>query len=197
MSFSAVIVAAGGGTRAGPGLAKQWRLLAGKPVLRWSVEALLNAGAREMSVRQVGFGGLGEGQDASKAKTALEKIFSPEFRNRLDAVVLFSGLDRSTILKVVDKEVGLLRAQLAERNVRVEISDAAREWLADAGYDPKFGARPMARTVETHLKKPIADAILFGPLAKGGGTVRFEVVEKDGVKTIAPDYVAGESVASA
>ncbi len=155
-----------------------------------------NAGAREMSVRQVGFGGIGEGQDASKAKTALEKIFSPEFRNRLDAVVLFSGLDRSTILKVVDKEVALLRAQLADRDVHVEISDAAREWLADTGYDPKFGARPMARTVETHLKKPIADAILFGPLAKGG-RVRFEVVEKDGTKTLVPDYLEVTATASA
>jgi ATP-dependent Clp protease ATP-binding subunit ClpA len=154
-----------------------------------------NAGAREMATRAVGFG-IGDDQDASKAKSALEKVFSPEFRNRLDAVVVFGGLDRPIILKVVDKEVGLLQAQLVERGVKIELTDAAREWLADAGYDPKFGARPMARTIETHLKKPIADAILFGPLAKGG-TVRFDVVEKDGKKTVQPDYVDVKGAASA
>ena len=88
----------------------------------------------------------------------------------------------------------MLSVQLAERNVRIEITNAAREWLADAGYDPKFGARPMARTVETSLKKPIADAILFGPLAKGG-RVRFDVGEVEGKKVLVPDYV--EVVATA
>ena len=150
-----------------------------------------NAGAREMATRSVGFsqaGMLGDETDPTKAKTALEKLFSPEFRNRLDAVVVFGGLDRATILKVVDKEVALLALQLSERNVSVEITAAAREWLGDTGYDPKFGARPMARTIETHLKKPIADAILFGPLTKGG-TVRFDVGEVDGKKALVPDYV--------
>ena len=151
-----------------------------------------NAGAREMATRAVGFSALGtsgDETDPSKARSALEKLFSPEFRNRLDAVVLFGGLDRATILKVVEKEVGLLSAQLADRDVKIEITPAAREWLADTGYDAKFGARPMARTIETHLKKPIADAILFGPLAKGG-TVRFDVGEVDGKKTLVPDYGA-------
>jgi ATP-dependent Clp protease ATP-binding subunit ClpA len=150
-----------------------------------------NAGAREMATRAVGFAHAGESgdeADASKAKAALEKLFSPEFRNRLDAVVVFGGLDRATILKVVDKEVGLLAAQLADRGVKIDVTTAAREWLADAGYDPKFGARPMARTVETNLKKPIADAILFGPLAKGG-TVRFDVGTVDGKKALVPEYV--------
>ena len=172
-----------------------------------------NAGAREMASRAVGFGHAGtsgDETDPTKAKSALEKLFSPEFRNRLDAVVVFGGLDRATILKVVDKEVGLLGAQLAERGVKIEISPAAREWLADAGYDPKFGARPMARTVETHLKKPIADAILFGPLTKGG-TVRFDVGEVDDEKigsaspstpagrkkTLVPDYVELKATAQA
>ena len=110
------------------------------------------------------------------------------------AVVVFGGLDRATILKVVDKEVALLALQLSERNVKIEITPAAREWLADTGYDAKFGARPMARTVETALKKPIADAILFGPLAKGG-SVRFDVGEVDGKKALVPEYT--ELVATA
>jgi ATP-dependent Clp protease ATP-binding subunit ClpA len=158
-----------------------------------------NAGAREMASRAVGFahaGASGDESDPTKAKSALEKLFSPEFRNRLDAVVVFGGLDRATILKVVDKEVNLLRAQLSERGVKIELTAAARDWLGDTGYDPKFGARPMARTVETYLKKPIADAILFGPLAKGG-TVRFEVGPADGKPTLVPDYVDVKAEAQA
>ncbi|HEY8427490.1 MAG TPA: ATP-dependent Clp protease ATP-binding subunit ClpA [Sandaracinaceae bacterium] len=133
-----------------------------------------NAGAREMASRTVGFGAAGSVADASKAKQAIERTFSPEFRNRLDAWVLFGGLTRDVILKVVDKEVRLLQEQLDERAVYIELSDEAREWLADKGYDPQFGARPMGRTVETHMKKPLAEAILFGDL-KNGGRVRFDV----------------------
>jgi ATP-dependent Clp protease ATP-binding subunit ClpA len=135
-----------------------------------------NAGAREMNTRAVGFGSDGSQADASRAKGAIEKTFSPEFRNRLDAVVMFSGLSREVILKVVDKEVRLLTEQLEEREVAVKLTDEAREWLADHGYDPAFGARPMGRTVEKHMKKALADAILFGAL-KEGGTVRFDVSE--------------------
>ncbi|MGE0789691.1 MAG: ATP-dependent Clp protease ATP-binding subunit ClpA [Sandaracinaceae bacterium] len=135
-----------------------------------------NAGARDMNTRQVGFGTDESQADATRAKGAIERTFSPEFRNRLDAVVMFSGLSREIILKVVDKEVRLLGEQLAERKVIVRITDAAREWLADHGYDPAFGARPMGRTVETHMKKPLAEAILFGPL-KDGGTIEFDVDE--------------------
>ncbi|MBX3271894.1 MAG: ATP-dependent Clp protease ATP-binding subunit ClpA [Sandaracinaceae bacterium] len=137
-----------------------------------------NAGAREMNTRAVGFGQGASQADATRATKAIERTFSPEFRNRLDAWVLFSGLGRDVILKVVDKEVRLLTEQLAERKVVVEITDAAREWLADHGYDPAFGARPMGRTVETHMKKPLAEAILFGEL-KDGGTVLFDVSEAD------------------
>ncbi len=137
-----------------------------------------NAGAREMNTRAIGFGQGASQADATRATKAIERTFSPEFRNRLDAWVLFSGLDREVILKVVDKEVRLLTEQLAERNVVVEITDAAREWLADHGYDPAFGARPMGRTVETHMKKALAEAILFGEL-KDGGTVLFDVSEDD------------------
>ncbi|MCB9591480.1 MAG: ATP-dependent Clp protease ATP-binding subunit ClpA [Sandaracinaceae bacterium] len=137
-----------------------------------------NAGAREMNTRAIGFGKDGSQSDASRATKAIERTFSPEFRNRLDAWVLFSGLSREVILKVVDKEVRLLTEQLAERNVTVEVTDEAREWLADHGYDAAFGARPMGRTVETHMKKALAEAILFGEL-KNGGTVLFDVSETD------------------
>jgi ATP-dependent Clp protease ATP-binding subunit ClpA len=149
-----------------------------------------NAGAREMATRQVGFGGGEKGADTSRAMTAIEKLFSPEFRNRLDAIVLFSGLDREVIRKVVDKEVRLLGEQLAERNVTIEITGETREWLADHGYDAQFGARPMGRTVESNLKKPLADLILFGGL-KNGGHVVFEVAEQDGKKVIVPRVVSG------
>src|SRR5690606_38066595 len=123
-----------------------------------------NAGARDMATRTVGFGSGGAHADASKAKAAIERTFSPEFRNRIDAWVLFGGLTHEVILKVVEKEVRLLGQQLEEREVTIELSDGAREWLADKGYDAQFGARPMARMVETHMKKPLAEAILFGDL---------------------------------
>ncbi len=149
-----------------------------------------NAGAREMATRQVGFGGGDKGADTSRAMTAIEKLFSPEFRNRLDAIVLFSGLDREVIRRVVDKEVRLLGEQLVERKVTIEITNDTREWLADNGYDAQFGARPMGRTVENTLKKPLADLILFGGL-KHGGHVVFEVKEEDGKKVVVPRIVSG------
>jgi ATP-dependent Clp protease ATP-binding subunit ClpA len=126
-----------------------------------------NAGAREMKAKTLGFGG-SEGVDTSKAKGAIERTFSPEFRNRLDGWVVFGGLDRPTILKVVDKEVGLLQKLLDEKKVKLELSPAAREWLSKKGYDPEFGARPMARLVDQSLKKPLAEALLFGSLKDGG-----------------------------
>jgi len=142
-----------------------------------------NAGAREMNTRQVGFGTDGSQADPTRAKKAIERTFSPEFRNRLDAWVLFDGLSREVILKVVDKEVRLLQEQLEERKVLVQLTDDAREWLADHGYDPAFGARPMGRTVEQHMKKPLAEALLFGEL-KDGGTVLFDVDDEDDDKLV-------------
>ncbi|MFW6197372.1 MAG: ATP-dependent Clp protease ATP-binding subunit ClpA [Myxococcota bacterium] len=131
-----------------------------------------NAGAREGSEKVVGFGSTGDGKGMSLAesrtKAALERTFTPEFRNRLDAVMLFHGLSRDVIRKVVDKEVGLLRDQLVEKRVELELSDEAREWLADHGYDPQFGARPMSRLVERSIKRPLAKAMLFGDLTEGG-----------------------------
>jgi len=129
-----------------------------------------NAGAYEMATNTIGFGG-GEGDatfDRSKAKTAIERVFAPEFRNRLDAWVLFHGLPREVIRKIVDKEVGLLEAQVAEKDVTIELTDDAREWLAEHGYEPTMGARPMARLVERTLKRPLAEAMLFGGLVDGG-----------------------------
>jgi ATP-dependent Clp protease ATP-binding subunit ClpA len=126
-----------------------------------------NAGARDIATKTIGFG-QGEHADQSKAKTAIEKVFSPEFRNRLDASILFSGLPRPVILKVADKEVRLLTEQIEEKGVTVELTDEAREWLADHGYQPEFGARPMGRLVESTIKRPLAELMLFGPLKEGG-----------------------------
>ena len=133
-----------------------------------------NAGASDMATSALGFGAGAPGMDASRAKKAIERTFTPEFRNRLDGWVLFNGLPPEVILKVVDKEVKLLRNLLVEKRVTLELTPAARGWLAEHGYDPAFGARPMARLVDTALKKPLAEALLFGAL-KDGGTARFDV----------------------
>ncbi|HSP81238.1 MAG TPA: ATP-dependent Clp protease ATP-binding subunit ClpA [Myxococcaceae bacterium] len=133
-----------------------------------------NAGAQEMSTKSIGFGDKQGPADASKAKKAVERTFTPEFRNRLDGWVLFSGLPPEVILKVVDKEVGLLQKMLDDKQVKLELTPAARAWLAENGYDPAFGARPMARLVDNALKKPLAEALLFGGL-KDGGVARFDV----------------------
>ncbi|KFE64282.1 ATP-dependent Clp protease ATP-binding subunit ClpA [Hyalangium minutum] len=133
-----------------------------------------NAGAREMSTKSIGFGDVQAPADAKRAKKAIEHTFTPEFRNRLDGWILFSGLSPEVILKVVDKEVGLLQAMLTEKNVKLELTARAKAWLAEHGYDPAFGARPMARMVDNTLKKPLAEALLFGELKKGG-VARFDV----------------------
>jgi ATP-dependent Clp protease ATP-binding subunit ClpA len=140
-----------------------------------------NAGAFEMNRGNIGFGGLAGQQgapgnnnntrrevDETKAKGALERTFSPEFRNRLDAWILFRGLSREVILRVVDKELKQLSAVLSERRVALTVTDQAREWLAEKGYDPAFGARPMARLIEDRVKRPLAEALLFGDLQNGG-----------------------------
>jgi len=127
-----------------------------------------NAGAREMSTKSMGFTDNVLNLDASRAKKAVERTFSPEFRNRLDGWVLFTGLTPEVILKVVDKEVRLLQAQLEDKKVKLVLEPSARAWLAEKGYDPEFGARPMARLVDSSLKKPLAEAILFGGLKDGG-----------------------------
>jgi ATP-dependent Clp protease ATP-binding subunit ClpA len=138
-----------------------------------------NAGAFEATEKVVGFGG-DEPMDFAKGRTrqAIERIFTPEFRNRLDASVYFDGLRKDVIRLVVDKEVSLLSDMLADKQVQLELSEAAREWLAKHGYDPQMGARPMARLVEQKLKKPLAEAMVFGSL-KEGGTALAEVEDDD------------------
>ncbi len=124
-----------------------------------------NAGAREMEQGKIGFSREAESPDNKKA---LERIFSPEFRNRLDAVIQFGQLPEDVILQVVDKFVNELDVVLAEKKVTIDLSSAARKWLADKGYSRQFGARPMGRVIQEHIKRPLADAILFGELQKGG-----------------------------
>ena len=124
-----------------------------------------NAGASDMAKAAIGFGrDKREGEDTA----AIERIFSPEFRNRLDAVISFASLGREIITKVVEKFVLQLEAQLMDRNVTFELSQKAAEWLGEKGYDEKMGARPLARVIQEEIKKPLADELLFGKLAKGG-----------------------------
>ncbi|MCB1343781.1 MAG: AAA family ATPase, partial [Rhodobacteraceae bacterium] len=124
-----------------------------------------NAGAAEQAKSAIGFGReRREGEDTA----AIERTFTPEFRNRLDAVISFSPLGKATIMKVVEKFVLQLEAQLMDRNVTFELSDAAAAWLGDKGYDDKMGARPLARVIQENVKKPLAEELLFGRLTKGG-----------------------------
>ncbi len=124
-----------------------------------------NAGAQEMAAAAIGFGAV---SNAEKGQKALERLFSPEFRNRLDAVVRFAPLEPDAVERVVDKFMTELDAQLAARRVTIEITPAARRWLAERGYDKVFGARPMARLIQEHVKRPLADEMLFGKLKEGG-----------------------------
>ncbi len=124
-----------------------------------------NAGAAEQAKAAIGFGrDRREGEDTA----AIERTFTPEFRNRLDAVISFAPLPKDTILAVVEKFVLQLEAQLMDRNVTIELTKPAAEWLADKGYDDKMGARPLGRVIQEHIKKPLAEELLFGKLAKGG-----------------------------
>ncbi|NRB33129.1 MAG: AAA family ATPase, partial [Rhodobacteraceae bacterium] len=124
-----------------------------------------NAGASEQAKEAVGFGrDRREGEDTA----AIERTFTPEFRNRLDAVISFGALPKEVILQVVEKFVLQLEAQLMDRNVSIELTRPAAEWLADKGYDDKMGARPLGRVIQEHIKKPLAEELLFGKLAKGG-----------------------------
>ena len=127
-----------------------------------------NAGASDAAKDAIGFGrGKREGED----EEAIKKLFTPEFRNRLDATIGFAPLSRATIDKVVEKFVLELEAQLADRDVTFDLTPEATRWLGEKGYDDAFGARPLARVIQDHIKKPLADEILFGAL-KDGGTVR-------------------------
>jgi ATP-dependent Clp protease ATP-binding subunit ClpA len=124
-----------------------------------------NAGAAEMSKNALGFGReTREGEDTA----AIERAFTPEFRNRLDAIISFGALPKPVIMQVVEKFVLQLEAQLIDRNVHIELTADAAEWLADKGYDVKMGARPLGRVIQEHIKKPLVEELLFGKLVKGG-----------------------------
>ena len=127
-----------------------------------------NAGAEQRHRRSMGFTTQDHSPDAMEA---IAKTFSPEFRNRLDAIVEFGQLDRSVIGRIVDKFIFELESQLEEKRVTVELDASAREWLAEHGFDPEMGARPMARVIQEHIKRPLADELLFGRLADGGHVV--------------------------
>jgi ATP-dependent Clp protease ATP-binding subunit ClpA len=147
-----------------------------------------NAGSREMSAASIGFGGDGpggaggdleqaRGRDAEgKARTALERVFSPEFRNRLDAIVHFRALTPAAMETIVEKFILQLESQLSDRRVAIALTPAARSWLAAAGYDKKFGARPLARVIQRDVRDVLTDEILFGAL-EHGGTVTIDAGE--------------------
>jgi ATP-dependent Clp protease ATP-binding subunit ClpA len=136
-----------------------------------------NAGSRELSAGTIGFWETGSSERAldnrhkasqQRSKHAIEKVFSPEFRNRLDAIVSFGPLSPSVMETIVEKFILQLEAQLAERRVAITLEPEARVWLAEKGYDPVYGARPLARVIQTEVRDPLTDEILFGHLENGG-----------------------------
>jgi ATP-dependent Clp protease ATP-binding subunit ClpA len=141
-----------------------------------------NAGAQEMAALAIGFG---KRSNADKGAKAIERLFNPEFRNRLDAVIAFASLSRPVIERVVDKFILELDAQLNERRVFLQLTAAGRSYLADRGYDPSFGARPMARLIQNEIKRVLADEILFGRL-RDGGRVAIDAVDDVLTFTYAP-----------
>jgi ATP-dependent Clp protease ATP-binding subunit ClpA len=143
-----------------------------------------NAGAREMSSPAIGFGQKEDDHRAAKGMKAIENLFSPEFRNRLDGIITFNGLSIEIMERIVDKFITEMEGQLAEKRVRLELSPSARLWLAERGYDPTFGARPLSRLIQTEIKDVLADEILFGRLRQGG-LVRIERPE-DGAEEDRP-----------
>src|SRR5271155_1887177 len=141
-----------------------------------------NAGASDLAKEAIGFGREGR---AGEDEDAIKRLFTPEFRNRLDATITFAGLTPEIVGRVVEKFVMQLEAQLADRNVTIELSSAAKEWLAERGYDRLYGARPLGRVIQEHIKKPLAEELLFGKLVRGGsvkvtmkdGKLDFEIIE--------------------
>ncbi len=132
-----------------------------------------NAGASDLARAPLGFG---RGQRGGEDKEAIERLFTPEFRNRLDAIIAFAHLAPEIVLKVVDKFVAQLEGQLGDRAVAIDLTPEARQWLAEKGFDQAYGARPLARVIQEHVKKPLAEELLFGRLMHGG-TVRVDVAD--------------------
>ena len=139
-----------------------------------------NAGASEAATKPLGFG---DRSSEHKVDRALSRTFTPEFRNRLDALVQFGNLPEAVVMRIVDKFVEQLENQVAERGVKLHLTQAAREWMAAEGYKPEFGAREMGRVVHNHIKKPLADLMLFGALS-GGGEAVIDLI--DGELTVTP-----------
>src|SRR5215510_2338702 len=137
-----------------------------------------NAGAADAAKQGIGFG---RGKKDEENEEAIKRLFSPEFRNRLDASIHFNGLPPEVVRNVVQKFIIQLEGQLAERNVQIEITDKAADWLAKRGYDESFGARPLARLIQEQVKKPMADELLFGKL-KNGGIVKIDIDPTDADK---------------
>jgi ATP-dependent Clp protease ATP-binding subunit ClpA len=136
-----------------------------------------NAGAFEMSRPSIGFT---QSDGTADSMEAIRRLFSPEFRNRLDAVIQFGALAQETIERVVDKLLVEAEAQLEQKQVSISVDEPARRWIAKRGYDPKMGARPMARVIQEFIKRPLAEELLFGKLVNGG---HVEVtVSEDGEK---------------
>ena len=148
-----------------------------------------NAGAMDMARPSIGFS---EQDNSSDGMEAIRKLFAPEFRNRLDAIVQFSALSEPVVKTIVDKFLTELQAQLDDKRVTLEVDDEARAWLAREGYDEKMGARPMQRLIQDKIKRELADLILFGPLAKGGGLLRVSL--KDGELVLEALSAADEKV---
>jgi ATP-dependent Clp protease ATP-binding subunit ClpA len=140
-----------------------------------------NAGAQEVSRASIGFT---QQDHSSDALAAISKMFSPEFRNRLDAIIQFDSLDHDSVLRVVDKLVVELETQLESHDVTFDLDDDARRWIAERGYDPKMGARPMSRVIQEHIKRPLAEQLLFGDLADGG-SVRISLGEDQKLMLVA------------
>ncbi|MCL5406147.1 MAG: AAA family ATPase, partial [Deltaproteobacteria bacterium] len=151
-----------------------------------------NAGAREMNAPSIGFAG-GEREDTRVAKgmKAVENLFSPEFRNRLDGIIPFNGLSIGIMERIVDKFLAEIEEQLAEKNIRFELTPAARRWLAESGYDSNFGARPLARFIQSEVKDILADEILFGKLVKGG---RVKISRPDEAPAQGPEDLKTENL---
>jgi ATP-dependent Clp protease ATP-binding subunit ClpA len=135
-----------------------------------------NAGTREMSTNTIGFGDP-KNDRTGKGQKAIERYFSPEFRNRLDGIITFSSLSQEIMKLVVDKFMAEFSQQLAAKKVTLEYSDACRTWMAKKGYDSQYGARPLARLLQIEVKDILADEILFGRLEKGG-KVKLDIVDK-------------------
>lgn len=148
-----------------------------------------NAGARDMQANPLGFDVRSGSSDGNRAKSEIERIFSPEFRNRLDAILIFNGLSPAVMTQVVQKFLKELREMLSTKGVELQLEPAALAWLAEKGFDPKMGARPLGRLIQTAIKQVLAEQILFGALARGG----LAIIDVDAQGELTFHYNSNES----